>query len=65
MVSRAPVKARGKERKAPSTKSTSPRAAATKMHNNYGEVGGLLMQKLICKHKGLIPDLNVKACQPN
>jgi len=20
--------------------------------------------KLICKHKGLIPDLNVKACQP-
>ena len=24
----------------------------------------LLMQKLICKHKGLIPDLNVKACQP-
>ena len=23
----------------------------------------LLMQKLICKHKGLIPDLNVKACQ--
>ena len=25
---------------------------------------GLLMQKLICKHKGLIPNLNVKACQP-
>jgi len=24
----------------------------------------LLMQKLICKHKGLIPDSNVKACQP-
>jgi len=24
----------------------------------------LLMQKLICKHKGLIPDPNVKACQP-
>ena len=24
----------------------------------------VLMQKLICKHKGLIPDLNVKACQP-
>jgi len=24
----------------------------------------LLMQKLICKHKGLIPDLNVKACHP-
>ena len=24
----------------------------------------LLMQKLICKHKGLIPNLNVKACQP-
>jgi len=24
---------------------------------------GLLMQKLICKHKGLIPDSNVKACQ--
>jgi len=24
----------------------------------------LLMQKMICKHKGLIPDLNVKACQP-
>jgi len=25
---------------------------------------GLLIQKLICKHKGLIPDTNVKACQP-
>jgi len=24
----------------------------------------VLMQKLICKHKGLIPDLNDKACQP-
>ena len=24
----------------------------------------VLMQKLICKHKGLIPDSNVKACQP-
>jgi hypothetical protein len=24
----------------------------------------LLMQKLICKHKGQIPDSNVKACQP-
>jgi len=24
----------------------------------------LLMQKLICKHEGLIPDSNVKACQP-
>jgi len=24
----------------------------------------LLMQKLVCKHKGLIPDPNVKACQP-
>jgi len=24
----------------------------------------VLVQKLICKHKGLIPDLNVKACQP-
>jgi len=24
----------------------------------------LLMQKLICKHKELIPDLNVKTCQP-
>ena len=24
----------------------------------------LLVQKLICKHKGLIPDSNVKACQP-
>ena len=24
----------------------------------------VLMQRLICKHKGLIPDLNVKACQP-
>jgi len=23
-----------------------------------------LMQKLICKHKGLIPDSNVEACQP-
>ena len=28
------------------------------------ELGVLLMQKRICKHKGLIPDLNVKACQP-
>jgi len=26
--------------------------------------GVLLMQKQICKHKGLIPDSNVKACQP-
>jgi len=24
----------------------------------------VLVQKLICKHKGLIPDLNVKPCQP-
>jgi len=24
----------------------------------------VLMQKLVCKHKGLIPDPNVKACQP-
>ena len=24
----------------------------------------MLVQKLICKHKGLILDLNVKACQP-
>ena len=24
----------------------------------------VLMQKMVCKHKGLIPDLNVKACQP-
>jgi len=24
----------------------------------------VLVQKLICKHKGLILDLNVKACQP-
>jgi len=24
----------------------------------------MLVQKWICKHKGLIPDLNVKACQP-
>jgi hypothetical protein len=24
----------------------------------------VLMQKRIYKHKGLIPDLNVKACQP-
>ena len=24
--------------------------------------GDLFMQKLICKHKGLIPDSNVKAC---
>jgi len=24
----------------------------------------LLVQKLICKHKGLIPGSNVKACQP-
>ena len=24
----------------------------------------VLMQKRICKHKGLIPDSNVKACQP-
>ena len=24
----------------------------------------VLVQKLICKRKGLIPDLNVKACQP-
>ena len=24
----------------------------------------LLVQKLFCKHKGLIPDSNVKACQP-
>jgi hypothetical protein len=24
----------------------------------------VLVQKLICKHKGLIPDSNVKACQP-
>jgi len=23
----------------------------------------VLVQKLICKHKGLIPDSNVKACQ--
>ena len=25
---------------------------------------GLVDAKLICKHKGLIPDSNVKACQP-
>jgi hypothetical protein len=24
----------------------------------------VLVQNLICKHKGLIPDSNVKACQP-
>ena len=24
----------------------------------------VLMQKLICKHEGLVPDSNVKACQP-
>jgi hypothetical protein len=24
----------------------------------------VLAQKLICKHKGLIPDSNVKVCQP-
>jgi len=24
----------------------------------------VLVQKLICKHKGLMPDSNVKACQP-
>ena len=24
----------------------------------------VLVQKLVCKHKGLIPDSNVKACQP-
>jgi len=26
--------------------------------------GGCVDAKLICKHKGLIPNSNVKACQP-
>jgi hypothetical protein len=34
------MKARGKERKAPSTGSTSPRATTTKMRGNYDIAGG-------------------------
>jgi hypothetical protein len=28
------------------------------------QVQGAVDAKLVCKHKGLIPDSNVKACQP-
>ena len=29
-----------------------------------GVTKDVLMQKQICKHKGLIPDSNIKVCQP-
>jgi len=45
------------ERRAPIERSTGPL-----FHFHY--LSRLLVQKLICKHKGLIPDPNVKACQP-
>jgi len=43
--------------------STDPLLTQQRFMTQTGYVN-LLMQKLICKHKGLIPNSNVKVCQP-